>query len=82
MDMFPVSQMDHPCRVGYGRLTRYSERVPLGLFCSTSMAVSSLPSDVTAPSRHVVIDENLDTKRWADSTLPVPADGAGGLRLR
>jgi hypothetical protein len=30
----------------------------------------------------VVIGENLDTKRWADSTLPVPAEGAGGLRLR
>ena len=30
----------------------------------------------------VVIGENLDIKRCADSTLPVPADGAGGLRLR
>ena len=30
----------------------------------------------------VVIGENLDIKRCADSTLRVPADGAGGLRLR
>ena len=30
----------------------------------------------------VVIGEDLDIRRCADSTLPVPADGAGGLRLR
>ena len=30
----------------------------------------------------VVIGEDLDIKRCADSMLPVPADGAGGLRLR
>jgi len=30
----------------------------------------------------VVIGEDLDIKRCADSMLPVPANGAGGLRLR
>ena len=30
----------------------------------------------------VVIGEDLDIKRSADSTFPGPADGAGGLRLR
>ena len=29
----------------------------------------------------VVIGADLDLRRRADSTLPVPADGAGGLRL-
>jgi hypothetical protein len=30
----------------------------------------------------VVIGEDLDIRRCVDSMLPVPADGAGGLRLR
>jgi hypothetical protein len=29
-----------------------------------------------------VIGEDLDIKRCADSTIAVPAEGAGGLRLR
>ena len=30
----------------------------------------------------VVIGADLDIRRQAESTLPVPADGTGGLRLR
>ena len=66
---------------GTKRDCRLNDTVNAGMNRPTALNASGARHS-TGERLLVVIGEDLDVRRCADSILPVPADGAGGQRLR